>query len=59
MEKKKETEGVEKDQEQKGKPVRPMVSCDLYYAISSYQCKLWIKEGFIKLKMIKKIKLWK
>ena len=57
--KKKETEGEEKDQEQKGKPVRPMVSCDLCYAISSYQCKLWIKEGFIKLKMIKKIKLWK
>lgn len=32
-----------------------MVSCDLCYAISSYQCKLWIKEDFVKLKMIKKL----
>ena len=52
--KKNKTEGEEKDQEQEGKPVRPMVSCDLCYAMSSYQCKLWIKEDFVKLKMIKK-----
>lgn len=53
--KKNKTEGEEKGQEQEGKPVRPMVSCDLCYAISSYQCKLWIKEDFVKLKMIKKL----
>ena len=40
LKKKKKTEGEEKDQEQEGKPVRPMVSCDLCYAMSSYQCKL-------------------